>query len=491
MKTTWAAILLMAAFNFFAMLPNVLEFGRFAFGDSGWALTVDAMLADGKVPTKDFAYFYGLFTLFVDRAWLAVFGRTPEAVVYLYAACNLGVAVGVIRIVRAMELGRVARFLVVVATPVIITPGFIPSPAHALEALFLVNALAAQAEGRRGQALALVTVAVFVKPSLGYVYGLVLLVQILAGLPERALNRLRLLVPAAVVGVVIAAILAIAYGPGPLIRTQIPLGAGEAYQEAKFGFFFGVGKEFWLPSDLRPAYYFKTSAGAWLLATVILTAGTIFSVPFLKDCVWLFIATCGVLHLVFVCFLFGNQWSWIYYPYLPFLGAAVVIDRLTKATSEAISLVGKIVGVLLIVLIMFLDLVLVVSNGMRLWNERHRSPMTGNLFSTKSDREDWDKIRQIAQKENVFVLNRMGCANLLTPGVSSPRAWCLTRATMTPAELEDVRAGLAKADLLVVPNWHDNDLMTWPEFAEELKPFVKTGEVELYTVYRRVPKPGG
>ena len=58
-------------------------------------------------------------------------------------------------------------------------------------------------------------------------------------------------------------------------------------------------------------------------------------------------------------------------------------------------------------------------------------------------------------------------------------------------EMDRVRDQIKAADWLIVPNWHDNNLIEWPEFAEVLAPFHKVEKLDLYTVYHRTPKGGG
>ena len=43
--------------------------------------------------------------------------------------------------------------------------------------------------------------------------------------------------------------------------------------------------------------------------------------------------SCAILHFVFAFALFGNQWSWIYYPYFLFVGTAVGLNALRCART--------------------------------------------------------------------------------------------------------------------------------------------------------------
>src|SRR5262249_15250991 len=161
-----------------------------------------ALLDDGLVPTRDFGYFYGLLALPIDRAWFAIFGRTPAATAGLTALGSAFLALGLIRFAWAAVPGFWPRVLFVAAVPVALMPLPSPPPLHATEAALLVNALASQARGRLAAALALVTAAVFIKPGLAYFYGLALVLLILGGYSGAATtwrDRLRTMIPAAVV----------------------------------------------------------------------------------------------------------------------------------------------------------------------------------------------------------------------------------------------------------------------------------------------------
>jgi hypothetical protein len=125
------------------------------------------------------------------------------------------------------------------------------------------------------------------------------------------------------------------------------------------------------------------------------------------------------------------------------------------------------------------------SGYMHLWPRVFRSPVTAGLYSPPDKAADWAAVREAAKTGRVFVLTRMGCPHLLAPGIDCPRTWCLTRTTATPAELDRVRRGLAEAEWLVVPEWHDNDLMDWPELADAVRPFQLVEKRVSLSLYRR------
>jgi hypothetical protein len=480
MKWLQAAVLLVTAAHFVNLFPTLLNFERFAFGDCGWSLTVDALLDEGQQPVIDFAYFYGLLTLLVDRVAFALFGRTPETVVGFYAVCALAVAIGIIRTMRAVKLRFLpALFLVSCAALSTIPRGF-PSPAHALEAALLVNAIAEHAAGRLGCSLALVVIAAFVKPALAYVYGLILLVLILSRWQGGA-SRWRRLLPAAVTGVTLLIVLTTQYGWTAVVRTQIPLDGMRVYSDGGVGFFFGAGQLFWLPEEPTARYYFLGVPGIWLASSIILLVSAVRLLPRLREPVANVVITCAILHLTFVCVLFGNQWSWIYYSYILFVGAALSLNSWPPRIAGVFSLV-------LVVLACFGQAEWLWRRDSWAWEQTHRTPETAGLYASPSEVAEWTELRNLGKTQRVMVLTPMGCAHLLAPEIDCPRCWCLNRRIMTLAERDGVRRQIEAADWIVSPGWHDNDLMRWPEFAEVLRPFLPdqpVRETRFCKLYRR------
>lgn len=488
------AFILICGGYFLAMYPHTMVFHRFYFGDSGWPYTVEMMLREGLMPVTDFAYFYGLIVLLINKIWFGIFGLTPEALLYMYIVGIIASMYGVIQTVTALKLDRLANFIIVVAGPIMVNAGhLLLTPVHILEPALLINALAAQVRGRYATALALTTLAALIKPSLAYVYGLLLIIQILGGwLPQQAhrppwRQRFSMLLPAAGVGAAISAIVAAYFGIDRFLQTQIPWTASQAYADFRFGFFYGVGREMWRPQEWTPAHYFFTIAGAWITASIVLVIGTLVSLRYLHTTSGRFIVTCGILHLVFVCFLFGNEWSWIYYPYILFIGAALVIDIGLKYSNKLVQLSCMFIGLTLSGFLLFIVVFFWMGiNGIELWKTHSRNPQTNMLYADREDREAWAEVMRLSQTQRVLVLNRTNAAHIFSPPVDGPRVWVLIRSIATPGEMERVRQQIAQADVIVKPAWHDNDLLEWPEFAEDLRPFRPSKQFKLLTLLTRM-----
>lgn len=476
-----AAIVLVTVLQLVALMPTLFFFERFAFGDCGWPLTTDALLAEHPdwVPSRDFTYFYGLLTLPVDRAVFAVFGRRPEAVVGIFAFCALAIAFGAARTMAALQLRWLPSLYLIACSALVAIPRGFPSPSHALEAALLMNAIAEHAAGRLHRALLLALLAVLFKPSLGYVYGLYLVIAILRH-PQPGLPRWRGLVPAAIAGVALVAGLSAMYGFEAVVRTQLPFTAMDAYRDADFGFFRGVGREFW---DREPStkFFLDDVAGFWLASSVVLLISAVRALWRWNEPGSNITVVCAMLHAVFVGMLFGNRWSWIYYPYILFVGTAVALN--TWPVS-----IRSILSVAFIAVALWKQDHWVWDDETVLWETWVRTPETGHLCSPPAEAELWGRVRELGRQNpgRVFVLTRMGCPHLIAPEVDAPHSWCLIRAIASAEELNRVREQIRNSEWIVSPAWHDNDLMTWPEFAEDLKPFREEGSTPFFRMYHRV-----
>lgn len=457
-----AAVFALAALNFARQLPEVHALAAVAFGDPGMALSADALLADGRVPTRDFAYYYGLLGAAAARGWYAAVGRTPAADTAFLFLGAVAVAWGMLRFARAVGLGPAGRWVLVVGVPVAAMPLRYPSPTHALDAALLVHALAWQARGNTRAAFATAVAGVFVKSALASVYAVGLVAAVLfapRSTPTSWQTRTRELIPGAAVGCAVAVSLAAWLGLGPLLETVFPVAGGKTYGGERFGFVFGVGRRFWLPDEPSAAYYLFGPAGFWLAASAVALAG----VPTLwrnrRDPRSAAVLTAVGLHVAFVAVLFGHELSWLYYSFLPVLAAAAVADRmprLVKLGLPALAVCGW-VGF--------------AGYGAALWRDRVRTEATGGLYAQPDDAAAWAEVRELATRERVLVLTPSGAARIAFPEVDGVRSWVLLPAVARPAEVEDLLARIRAADVLVLHDDASGPFAAWEPFAAEVARF--------------------
>ena len=480
-------------------LPQGLRFKYVAFEDLGGNLIVWRALGEGLRPAVDFYYPYGLLPLLVCRAWFDVFGGTPGASFAMGVACNLLIAWALARLVVALRVPATGVALLVACLPQCIRYSYL-NLTHGLEAVLLCHALASHAAGKRGAALALVTACAFVKPTMAYVYGFLLLVLILRDLiRRRALSRPELfaaLGPACLVGVALAALVVAGFGVRPALAAQFPVRGGLHYKLLNYGFFRGTGRAFLRPSGAGPGYYAGTIAGFWAVATLTLLAGGIASAWRLarggggvRDEV---VATCAALHAAFVCLFYGHSWDWINYVSILLIGLLAMIGRGRVWTIAAA----------------FLTLVALV--GLRSsardtassWTMTARSPTTAGLWAEADEREEWGRVLALTEGREPLLLKLSGCGEMLFPGFRGTSTWYLEPRLIGPlapaAEIDRVVSRIEAARAVVVAHDGTPDLAEYPRFHAALAGSRRVMRGRFFDVYSRgggdrrdLPRPDG
>src|SRR5260370_6966834 len=217
-------------------IPDFFSFDNVVFGDVGSVLTIDFLVTHGYRPVIDFGYLYGLLPIFLAHLWFRAIGRTPLALVGLVFFYNLIFVWGLAKLAVRLRMDTAGRLLLICSL------GFMTWSAtcHGLEAVLLCNGLAEQAHGRYGRSLALACASVFVKPSMGYVYGGLLLLWIFFGLrprgEDKTRNRVAFLAPAAITGVGLSLLLAGFSGSARPAQTPFPLSRIKVYPPPHFCF---------------------------------------------------------------------------------------------------------------------------------------------------------------------------------------------------------------------------------------------------------------
>lgn len=462
--------------------PNEL-FYRYAFGDSGTNLTIQDLICRGYRPTIDFGYIYGLLPLLVNRAWFAVAGATPRACWWATLACNVVLAWGLARFAVFQRVGRVGVALLAVAMPDLLRSSY-DVLVQAMEPALLVHALAEQARGRRGRALALVTAAAFVKPSMAYVYGLFLLIAIAATIdPTRRDSWRRALGPAIVTGLALAGLLAAVYGVRPLINTLIPSGGIEVYRRSRFGFFHGQGRAFWFRPDAGLRGYLRYEIGYWLAGTFALIVGGLGSLRRIARGIPPVVAHndevvlgCAALHVAFVTLFFGHSFSWKYYLAIFLLGLAAMS---TRGRRHAI-----VVGVITL-------MVLITDRAwaqalVRDWKTTAPGATTLGLWAPLEARREWAHVLELTRGRRPALMAECEGAALLYPQFAPPMGTYFVPGHPTPPEIRRKAAQLSDAPMIVLLGHRDDRRFAhWPELIAPL------GGCELlwggrhYQVYRQ------
>src|SRR5262245_40624157 len=531
----WMVIALELTALLLIQLPAVYNFQTFVLYDPGSVLRADSLIAQGLSPTIDFGYSYGMLSLLYGRLLFALGGRTPAMYLVGTWLMEMLIALGLARF--AIRWGWASRALLIVAAPHAVHPIYL-ALTHPMEAALLTHAVADLADGRRARALALTSACVFVKPSLAYALGLVLLIPLSWRLWRERANKERLfkylittVAPAALTVAVCAALTAGYFGWRPLLNSIMPFTASKSYAALGFGFL-GNGRTFWWPNLNGAAdfirYYLTTPAGFWVAASLSLCALCAATVIGFKadgakanDRETLIALT--ACHLFFIVALFAWPGSWAYYSYLLVLGVGTGIslfgsgvafseqrndeapenaeqaeitehaENSSKVTSffrvfrhSRLFRVSRLEWVCALLILLALT-----GHEQRYrgvagdWRHSARAAETAMLWADEHQRAEWSRVLETAQRKRLLFLHN-GCAGQLFPEVQSPSSWFFSPGIQTPVEIAAIRRQIETADVVVTFNHAAIlDPWTWEEFADLRAPFAATWRGVYLTIHER------
>jgi hypothetical protein len=452
--------------------------------------------------------------------WFGICGLTPIACVVVTPLMDILLLWGFVRFAANLKL-NLAGVLIILLTGTLTIPSSFLNLSHIFETVLLIHALADQAGGNRRRALALATVAVFVKPSMAYFLGLVLLVFVVADCLQNRMS-LRAFVaetyPAALVGVAIASILTASFGLAPLVRTVIPSEGRALYYAQGYGFFNGAGRLFLAPDAVPWSFYLVSKAGLWIAYTIVLviaalfiarSALTGFRAAERADRTAEVILTCAALHLSFVLFFFGNASTWEYYFYIVVLGLAAIArlgirwEVLVASLALAIPItkVNKAIiphlashaqGTSAAMGRSATDRPSVADSpmesgfGYRLWSKTSPSPETAGLWATPEERREWIQVLAMIRGHDVTMLDKYGCADLLFSEFSPPTTFFLEAGGVTSADLSRKLSQLRASSMMVMPRWQSHLLDEVPEIGALVhREFVPAFRGDWFIVYAR------
>ena len=475
----------------FLKRPDIMAFDRYAFCDTGANLTLQRLVSDGLRPTVDFGYHYGLLPILIGKCWFAIAGLTPNAYQALMVVCDLLVAAAIAKIATALRFGAISLALTVITLELAMQASY-PSAAQGLEAALLSWALAEQSAGDKRGALVFATAAAFTKPSMGYVYSVLLIAFACRSLRgEKVVRRLlHVIAPAAVASIVIASVLAASYGPYALVHTVLPLEGAVAYRALHYGFFNGAGRDFWDPRDLPWFVYLVDASGFWIAGTIflicsgglaLLSLATDKNEPEFEVRRNEIIVTCAILHVAFISLFFGNRSSWIYYAYLLTIGVAASAG--VGAIQRRVTFFLCLLGIMAWTDIVFPEL--------QSWHTRQRDAVTAGLWAPSDEREEWQEVLDAVHSQRASILDTKGAVELLVPGFEEPLNLYLDPALMVPADIQRKVEQISNAQMVVVPVGGIevcSGIPAAPEFDTALKSFDLRMRGKFFDVYQR-PNP--
>jgi hypothetical protein len=439
-----------------------------------------------------------LLSLEFSRIWLGMFGRHPVGFILGVFALHLVIAWGLARLAATFQLDRRGTILMCGLLPWAVIPDYLTFT-HPLEAALIVHALAFHAAGRRAMALMLLTVCLFVKPSMAYVYGFVLTLLIFRDtmtrenlfFGDKVKYFFKQLIPAAIAAAVCLGFCLLRYGGAPTKNTLLAVAGASAYRETNFGLF-AAGRDFWMPSKVPSVfgvgfldhviYYFFNPAGIWIVAVLILfLVGVIYFVGFFappikrprpQPAVAEIVVTLLLIHSAFLFVFYGWTHSWTYYAYMPFFALALVVSKFNVQFKIAISLI----------VLSFLCHEKAMKDAFSIWAGGVRTPETSNLFAWENHAQGFKEvIEQTAGKPTLIMTN--GYIFNLPANAEMPDAWFPESGIAIPEEIERVAKQATRDEMeyvIVFPEYKEADLWRSPKFAHVR---------EKYRVIQLVPDP--
>lgn len=427
-------------------LPKIADWSLFAFFDPGTAFKGDVLISAGMRPAIDFGYTHGLASLIFAHWALKIFGRNPVGYILTTSCLEILMAGAITLFMRAMAAPRRAVIWLCCALPIAVMPAYL-TLTHPLEATLLLWAIAMQARGNRRVALLLCTICLFVKPSMGYVYGLLLLILIFWDYIEHGKSVRSLiqeLLPAVIGGIIVALGCIRQFGLRSLLLTILPITGLRTYTDTHFGFLFGRGQRFWSPEYHGPLYYFLTPAGIWLAMLLVI----IWKLPRLlaqfrpglpgrraETLVCL-----GIMQLAFVFGFYGWRHSWEYYSYMPvlFLAGLLAMENISRRlliTACSLAILSQ------------ATTVAIAASG---WIIKVRNRQTGGLWAYRRQAKEWNHVVQLTRDEPTLVLSN-GFLPWMAPGMYMPSSWFPEPGITTPPELRRIERQTDRA--LFVVTW--------------------------------------
>ena len=495
-----AALALVLLLLQFLQLPRIAGWTFFSFYDPGTALKGDLLISMGMRPAIDFGYTHGLASLMVAHWGFLLLGRTPAAFLIMTSVMEVLMALAIARFALAMRLSRPALWFLFLALPVAIMPCYL-TLTHPLEALLLLWAIAEQASGRRERALAICTACLFVKPSMAYVYGLLLVIWTFWDWfrsTRSIAELLRRIAPAIMVGLLMAGAMIWRFGLTSLLLTIVPITGLRTYDDTHFGFFSGSGLRFWSPLVHSWYYYLVTPAGIWIVMSVILllvvlfrglgkrhtgerglrkllTGGLIGDFVREPDAFMETALSMALMHVAFVLGFYGWKYSWEYYSYLPVLFTAVVISRCRRRQVQLATVLG-----ILAVCSQLRNAAIVGSS----WEYKVRNRQTGWLWAYEPQLAQWRYVVRKVGGHRTLILSN-GYLPWMPKGMSMPLSWFPEPGIPTAIEMRRLRREALAAHYIVVRRGYGKyGLWVNPAFASVRREFSMVWQGTYFSIWR-------
>jgi hypothetical protein len=466
--------------------PSLLKLDRL-FGDFGGSLRAVELHQRGVLLGVESPYAYGLLPVVVMSTVDRIVELDLERAVWLQHMFLLTVALGLVRISGVLRLPWAAQ-LVLLLTAVFVPLRNLSTATHAMEQAALVWAIFAHLSGRRGLAMALCVVAIYCKPAMGYVYGLVLTIAVVIdGVSSRRATSdvLRVFLPSLATAFGLGVVLAATTSVEAVARTLLPLHGSENYSRMGMGIL-GQGWLFFSPPGVNLNYYIGTRTGVFIAMTMLCLMGaalalfrargkSIVGVTGSRREVLLAMAAC---HVAFLGLFFSNAWAAMNYPQFMVVGCCLLVSAMTRGWLLALAL----------------SLWLVVVNGVELRSvireQRNMERIQPGVYADRTLRSEWEQMQQEI---------REGAAPLFTSAylrglMSDPEVrrvpfeiWWYAPGYETAKSLENVREMVRGSDRIVLWRGELFPFTAWDEVSGEFRPFSTAYDGAYFRLLQRAP----
>ena len=482
--------------------PLLYNFNNFAFWDSGAYLLTHYLLQQGHHPFTYFGWQYGLLPLLIQELGFHLFGASPASFLCLSVPCVMTVAVAIGGI-ALLENATAGRVLVMLSLPLMVA--FEPDMPHSLEPALLSLGLLSQARAQHGRALAFATAACFTKPSMGYLYGLILLACVFcysyrrvmpvdrreqAGAVEptewewpSATGPVGTLVPAVCTGLGLTLLLSMLFGWQAVLRSLLPLSGARAYRVLHYGWR-GIAQGLFYFPGAKIGYYVGTPVIFWGCGTVYLIVAAFLAARasarnhFRATQNYEIVLTCAGLHLGFIALLYGSPASWTYYACV--LVAGIIATEVWPVAVAAIS------GICVLAALANYS---GIRSALSAWGTTEATASTAGLFAVSAEAAEWSYVASLAKRESLAIFTNFGEAQLLFPWLGEPTGAFMVPGIATDGEIRRENQELRSADAVVVPTIPGlgNPIQDWPgtEFNNVLENTALVFKGTYFEVYER------
>ncbi|VTS06691.1 hypothetical protein [Tuwongella immobilis] len=420
--------------------PYATDFKQWLLLDQGTALRLDQLVAQGRIPTIDFNYFYGPMGVLLTRTIHALTPLNPIATFQIVQGLSgLGMAWVVWRMSEQGQWSAPIRILIGVWLFWFVIPTH-ASFVHLFEKCFLLVALMRLLAGSRTGAICWALLACTVKAGLGQVLLAWILVWecrdywLRIKTPRQVWHTVRLPV---LLGLGLLTLFVMCFGGRAVWQMLVPLVPMRFYREEEFGFWGKYGRAIWDPAQNSWMDFVFEPFLSWMLLTLIvaIVAGVeLFRQGSRPSSAALETRSAlALLAIVGMFVLYGHPATWIYFCPFTFLAVASVLALLPEHSKALPRIVFG------LVLLTGLPMMTTSLHYSGRWESRQLFPEHPWLGQSPGFGKEYQEL--LARNPEPFVLLNGFPEGIFDPRILAPEcSWVTTIPVFTPQEQDRLRA---------------------------------------------------